>query len=452
MKWELLIVEDDEAMASLLANLAKKMGFIPRIAADIASAHQALLQSTPDILFTDHRLPDGEGIELLEAVSSQLPELPSVMITGYATVPTVVRAFRSGALDLISKPFDNEEVRQVLKKVSDKLAQRSRIEALQIRFQMADGETSQLVTNSTAMTTAINLANRVADLETPVLLTGETGTGKSLLAHWIHNISSKSSGPWLTINCGAVAESIAESELFGYERGAFTGANQRKRGLLELAEGGTLFLDEINSASTAIQTRLLEFVQHGHLQRVGGTKTIKVDVRLVTASNQKLEELVTQGNFRQDLFYRLNVFPIPLPSLKERIDDIPILAEQFIACYARKTGRNVQGISADALQILQAHHWPGNIRELENIIHRAIVLTESNMIESQQLPIELQQLNSNISLTNSQYPWSKDAPLQVVEQHWIQHMLACSDGNKTEAARRLGIDASTLHRKLKHSS
>lgn len=452
MKWELLIVEDDEAMASLLAKLAKKMGYIPRVAADITSAHQALLQSTPDILFTDHRLPDGEGIELLEAVSSQFPELPSVMITGYATVPTVVRAFRSGALDLISKPFDNEEVRQVLKKVSEKLAQRSRIEALQTRFQIAEGESVQLVTDSSAMSAAINLANRVSELDTPVLLTGETGTGKSLLAHWIHNTSSKNDGPWLTINCGAVAESLAESELFGYERGAFTGANQRKRGLLELAEGGTLFLDEINSASMAIQTRLLEFVQHGHLQRVGGNKTIKVDVRLITASNQNLEELVTAGSFRQDLFYRLNVFPIPLPSLKKRIDDIPILAEQFIACYARKTGRDVQGISADALQILQAHHWPGNVRELENVIHRAIVLTESNMIESHQLPIELQQLNSSLSLTNLHYPWSNDAPLQVVEQYWIQHMLACSDGNKTEAARRLGINASTLHRKLKHSS
>ncbi|MFK5891662.1 MAG: sigma 54-interacting transcriptional regulator, partial [Pseudomonadota bacterium] len=263
MIWELLIVEDDQAMASLLSNLAKNVGFLPKIAPDIASAHQALSQSTPDILFTDHRLPDGEGVDLLEAVSVQFPELPSVMITGYATVPTVVRAFRAGALDLISKPFDNDEVRRVLKKVSDKLAQRSRIEALQTRLQIADGETAQLVSDSASMSAAINLANRVAELDTPILLTGDTGTGKSLLAHWIHNSSSHNKGPWLSINCGAVAESIAESELFGYERGAFTGANQRKHGLLELAEGGTLFLDEINSASMSIQTRLLEFVQHG---------------------------------------------------------------------------------------------------------------------------------------------------------------------------------------------
>ena len=451
MIWELLIVEDDQTMASLLAKLAKDSGFATKICSDIASAHLALAQSTPDILFTDHRLPDGEGIDLLETVSKQFPELPSVMITGYATVPTVVRALRAGALDLINKPFDNSEVRQVLSKVSTKLAQRSRIEALQTRFEMADGETAQLVSNSTAMSDALSLANRVAKLDTPVLLTGETGTGKSLMAHCIHKNSANNNGLWLSINCGAVAESIAESELFGYEKGAFTGANQRKHGLLELAEGGTLFLDEINSASMSIQTRLLDFVQHGNLQRVGGNKTIKVDVRLVVASNQNLEDLVAKGQFRQDLFYRLNVFPIPLPSLKQRIDDIPVLTEQFIACYARKTGRKVQTISVQALYILQAHHWPGNIRELENVIHRAIVLTEETEIDIQHLPIELQQLNTNSNITVANYPWSDYASLQVVEQHWIKHMLACAEGNKTEAARRLGIDTSTLHRKLKQS-
>ncbi|MFK5893015.1 MAG: sigma 54-interacting transcriptional regulator, partial [Pseudomonadota bacterium] len=186
-------------------------------------------------------------------------------------------------------------------------------------------------------------------------------------------------------------------------------------------------------------------------QRVGGNKTIKINARLIAASNQNLENLVTAGTFRQDLFYRLNVFPIPLPSLKERLDDIPVLAEQFIACYARKIGRKVQGLSSEALQILQAHHWPGNIRELENIIHRAVVLTEGPMIDAHHLPTELQQLKTNIDLTSSHYPWSDDAPLHVVEQYWIKHMLARFNGNKTEAARYLGIDASTVHRKLKHS-
>ncbi len=452
MSWELLIVEDDQAMASLLANLARKMGFNPKIASDIATANQFLSNSVPDILFTDHRLPDGEGIDFLENVNTQFPQLPSVMITGYATVPTVIRAFRAGALDLISKPFDNNEIRLILKKISDKLAQHSRIEALTQHFHMADGKTTQLVSNSSTMRAALDLASRVSSLDTPVLLTGETGTGKSLLAQWIHTSSNTDNKPWLSINCGAVAESVAESELFGYERGAFTGASQRKQGLLELADGGTLFLDEINSASMAIQTRLLEFVQHGQLQRVGGNKTIKVNVRLIAASNQNLEQLVQGGTFRQDLYYRLNVFPIPLPSLRERIDDIPVLAEQFIAFYARKTGRSVQGISDEALQILQTHQWPGNIRELENIIHRAIVLTESTRIETHHLPIELQQLNKNIILTNTRYPWSLNASLQLVEQYWIQHMLDRSGGNKTEAARRLGIDASTLHRKLKQTS
>ncbi len=451
MSWELLIVEDDQTMAALLANLAKKTGFNPVIAADISSANRLLSQSVPDVLFTDHRLPDGEGIDFLEDANARFPELPSVMITGYATVPTVIRAFRAGALDLISKPFDNNEIRRILIKVRETLARQRRIEALTQHFQMADGHTTQLVSSSSAMKNALNLASRVSDLETPVLLTGETGTGKSLLAQWIHS-SSNEQKPWLSINCGAVAESVAESELFGYERGAFTGASQRKQGLLELAEGGTLFLDEINSASMAIQTRLLEFVQYGQLQRLGGNKTIKVNVRLIAASNQNLEELVKAGSFREDLFYRLNVFPIPLPALRERIDDIPMLVERFIACYARKTGRLVQGISDEALLILKSHHWPGNIRELENVIHRAVVLTENTLIEVHHLPIELQQLNKKISPEDSNYPWSPDAPLQIVEGYWIQHMLTRSGGNKTEAARRLGIDTSTLHRKLKQSS
>ncbi len=453
MSWELLIVEDDQTMASLLAKLAKDCGFIPQICPDIASAYKKLSQSLPDILFTDHRLSDGEGIELLESISAQFPQLPSVMITGYATVPTVIRAFRAGALDLINKPFDNNEIRQVLKKVSEKLAQRNRIEVLQSRLQIPDGESTTLVSNSAAMNTAINLANRVANLQTPVLLTGETGTGKSLLAHWIHQNSTKNNTPWLSINCGAVAESVAESELFGYERGAFTGAIQRKHGLLELAQGGTLFLDEINSASMSMQTRLLEFVQHGHLRRVGGNKTIKVNVRLIAATNQNLEKLITEGKFREDLFYRLNIFPIPLPSLKQRIDDIPILTEQFIASYARKIGRNIQGISNQALEILQIYHWPGNIRELENIIHRTVVLTDTPIIEAQHLPIELQQLNIpfNQNASVNHYPWGENSSLQTVEKYWINHILNCSDGNKTEASRRLGINASTLHRKLKQS-
>jgi len=286
-------------------------------------------------------------------------------------------------------------------------------------------------------------------LEVPVLLNGETGTGKGVMARMIHQMSRRNSGPFFSLNCAAVATSLMESELFGYEKGAFTGAVKSKRGLLELADGGTLLLDEINSANLEIQARLLQFIQEHTILRVGGERVITVDVRLVCANNQSLEQQVAAGSFRQDLYYRLNVYPVNLPPLHKRKEDIIPLAESALLRYAREQDRPILRFSVQALNQLEDYHWPGNVRELENVIQRAIVLTSGETIGTEHLPEDLRPAQNNmVGEASGLFP--PDASLADVEHYWIEQVLQNCRGNKSEAARRLGIDPSTLYRKLKN--
>lgn len=447
MNNRLFIAEDDAVMSGLLTDLAQEAGFSVVSFADGKKACDALSIDPPDALLADIQMPGMNGLDLIEAASASCPGLPAAIITGYATVPDVVRAFRSGAIDLITKPFDNQDVRSVLGRFRNFLDRERRIEALTERLSMLESSPIMPVCKSRMMQEAMKMVDKVADLNTPVLLVGETGTGKGVLARAIHSASSRHDAPWFSVNCGALADSVAESELFGHERGAFTGANARKRGVLELADGGTLFLDEINSASPAIQTRLLDFVQERTLRRVGGEKSIQVDVRLVIASNQNLGELVKDGLFREDLWYRLNIFPVSVPALRERREDILSLAEHFLIRIARDLKRPAKRFNEDVEKALLSYNWPGNVREMENIIHRAVVLADDMDIERQHLPQELSGTNSK----QTGIAWGPDASLEEVEAHWISHMLTRCDGNKSEAARRLGIDVSTLHRKLRDS-
>jgi len=446
MRYRILIAEDDATMASLLSQLARKAGFSIEHYSDGESAWSAMQKDPADALLADIQMPGINGLELIEKVSAIYPGLPAVVITGFATVPDVQRAFRAGAMDLITKPFDNDDVRQVLDRISRHLDRERRIESLQHRLLMQEDDSSKPVFNSRAMLQVMELIDKVADLDTPILLTGETGTGKGVIARTIHRNSSRSEGAWFSVNCGAVAETVAESELFGHERGAFTGAEVRKRGILELAHGGTLFLDEINSAPPSIQTRLLDFVQDKTIRRVGGQEAIEVDTRLIIASNQDLAELVKQGDFREDLWYRLNVFPLILPPLRERHEDIIPLIEHFILAAARQFKRPIPRMTEEAEQILLNYGWPGNVRQLENIILRAMVLADDATIQPQHLPSECQNSIEN----PKSWDWSPDASLKEIEALWIRHMIDRYNGNKSKAARQLGIDVSTLHRKLRN--
>lgn len=443
----LLIAEDDPRMAALLAELAQSAGFSPQIAADGASAAAVLERGEADALLTDLRLPPPDGLALLRLARHRTPDLPAVLITGHASLTVAVEAFRGGLFDLIVKPFETAEVESLLGRMRALLDHRRRVESLRVQLRRRDAETFDPVDRSPAARRALGLIEQVAPLDVPVLLQGETGTGKSATARLMHRASARRDGPYFSLSCAAIAPGLAESELFGHEPGAFTGAQGRKRGLLELADGGTLLLDEINSASREVQARLLHFIQDRTLLRVGGVRPVTVDVRLIFASNQPLGPLVASGDFRQDLYFRINVFPITLPPLRERVEDILPLAETLLPRFARELERPARTFTPAAIEALRGYHWPGNLRELENLIQRAVILAPGEHIDLAHLPIELRPAPA--SAASLALPFGPDATLAEVERVWILQTLERCAGNKSEAARRLGIDVTTLYRKLR---
>ncbi len=445
MKPNLLIVEDDTDMAGLLVELARGEGFSPQTAPSAEDAEPYLAGGEVDALFTDLRLPGSDGLALLARARRDNPHLPVVLITGYATPMNTIEAFRAGVTDVILKPFETGLVRLALRRIGELLAHRARIRQLAAAIDRYKPR-SLITSNAPAMQKALALAAQVAPTPLPVLLQGETGVGKGVFAEHIHALSPRADKPHLALHCGAIAENLLESELFGHEKGAFSGAVARKPGLLELAAGGTLFLDEINSASLELQTRLLRFIQDKRLFRVGGVKPIEVDVRLIFASNQDLKVLVSEGHFREDLFYRLSVFPIEIPPLRKRREDIRPLAEYLLLRHAPLVGKAVNEITPEALAALERYPWPGNVRELENVIQRAIVLSGGTALAMHDLPADISQRNGG---DGPRCPWGETATLAEVERFWIEQVLKRCGGNRTHAAQQLGIDPSTLWRKLK---
>mgnify|MGYP005856967319 CR=1 FL=1 len=445
MSYQLVIAEDDHDMARLIGEIASEAGFDTHIYHTGAAAAAALRKQPIDVLLTDLRLPAPDGMKLLQLAKELDSEIIVIMITGYATVNDAVAGFKLGLYDLLGKPFNNDQLRALLLRVQDFLKHRQHSEQLAEQLARLDIADEPLMLSRSAQH-CLQMAQQVAPLDVPVLIQGESGTGKGVMARHIHKLSQRRDGPYFALNCASVAESLVENELFGHEKGAYTGATERKRGLLELADGGTLLLDEINSTSMETQAKLLHFMQERSLLRVGGERQVDIDVRLLVASNENLVKLVEEGRFRRDLYYRLNVFPIDLPPLRERREDIAPLAESFLQDYAQRYASSAQHFSIEALALLQNYHWPGNIRELENIVQRAVILTRGPQVDVSQLPQELHDGKATPSLGH--WP-ADDASLAEVEMFWIQHMLECCEGNKTEAARRLGVDVSTLHRKLK---
>jgi len=444
--FKLLIIEDEPDMANLLAEVAQQAGFETTIALNVQQGLQQLSNHSPQVVLTDLKLPDGCGMQVVELAKQLDAQIQVVMITGYASLQDAIDAFKFGLFDLITKPFDVQMVKNLLDRLHEYQQHYRRMAQMEVRLAQLEKPLAP-ISESPVMIDVLSQIEQVAQLDLSVLITGETGVGKGVLARYLHDSGVNPKAPYFELNCAAVPENLVESELFGYEKGAFTGASHRKLGLLELASGGTLLLDEINSTRLEVQAKLLHFLQNQTLVRVGGSETIKVNVRLVFATNQPLKPLVDAGQFREDLYYRINVFPICLPPLRERPQDLIKLAELFIHLYAQRFHKSVHAISPKAIEALNHYDWPGNIRELENIIQRSVVLAKGDTIELAHLPGELHQTKVP-ALNNGQVSLPEEASLAEIELLWIHHVLEACQGNKTLAAQKLGVDPSTLYRKL----
>ncbi len=415
------------------------------LSAEDAEAGLKLLRENPvDLVVTDLKLPGMNGLEFLQAIKRQNAALPVVVMTAFGTVETAVEAMKAGASDYVLKPFSLSEMRMVIRKELDvrnlREENRSLREALGKRYVHPN-----VVARSVKMQEVLATVDRVAPTNSTVLLGGESGVGKDLIARAIHEKSRRASGPFIKINSTAIPENLLESELFGYEKGAFTGANASKPGKFELADKGTLFLDEIGDVPPAIQVKLLRVLQEREFERLGGTRTVKVDVRLIAATNRDLREALEQGTFREDLYYRLNVVPIDIAPLRQRKEDIPDLVNLFISRFAGDSGKPVKSISPEAMKILVSYHWPGNVRELQNIIERACALAKGTVLEAGDIHLDLRPAK----VANGAGGF---LPEGMTLEHWedemIQEALRRANGNKSQAARLLGLSRNALRYRL----
>jgi DNA-binding NtrC family response regulator len=440
----ILIVEDEAKMRRLLELNLGEDGFKTLSAGDAESGLKLLRDHAVDLVVTDLKLPGMNGLEFLHAIKRQNAALPVVVMTAFGTVETAVEAMKAGASDYVLKPFSLSEMRMVVRKELDvrdlREENRSLREALGKRYVHPN-----VVARSVKMQEVLATVDRVARTNSTVLLGGESGVGKDLIARAIHEKSRRAAGPFIKINSTAIPENLLESELFGYEKGAFTGANASKPGKFELADKGTLFLDEIGDVPPAIQVKLLRVLQEREFERLGGTRTVKVDVRLIAATNRDLREALEQGTFREDLYYRLNVVPIDIAPLRQRKEDIPDLVNLFISRFAGDSGKPVESITPEAMQILVNYHWPGNVRELQNIIERACALAKGTVLKAGDVHLDLRPAK----VANGA---SGFLPEGMTLEHWedemIQEALRRANGNKSQAARLLGLSRNALRYRL----
>jgi DNA-binding NtrC family response regulator len=436
-----LIIDDEEKLRSLLARIIRLEGWIVLEADTLKAAGRMLDREDIDVVLCDVKLPDGNGVDFVTNAKTKYPLVETILLTAYGNIHDGVAAMKNGAFDYITKGDDNDKIIPLLAGAMEKVVLQKRVAALEKQvgrrysFEAILGH-SPLIANAIAM------ARKVAPTDATVLLLGETGTGKEVFAQAIHNGSKRITKPFLALNCSAFGKELLESELFGHKAGAFTGASKDKRGLIEEANQGTLFLDEIGEMHIDLQAKLLRVLETSEFIKVGDTKSTRVDVRIIAATNRDLQQLVEQGKFRDDLYYRLNVFTIPLPALRDRKKDIPLIAEHYLEFFARKAGKRIEGISKDFLDHLQQHEWKGNIRELKNIIERAVILAEKPMLTVEDLPSELQVTGLRMTGPISAFD------LASVEKLHIQRVLNHTRGNKTEAARLLNIGLTTLYRKI----
>ncbi len=443
----ILAIDDEETMLRIISRSLEHEHCVVETFSNATDAIIRLKNGDPvDIVITDLMLPDADGFRIVEEARDVDRNILVIVITAYSSVETAVKAIKSGAYDFIPKPIDPEHIALVVRRAAE--TRSLKLENIGLKRQLKGlPDAGEIIGSSHAMRQVFSMIEKVKDTDGTVLLIGESGVGKELVARAIHYGSRRSQRSFIAINCGALPDDLLESELFGYEKGAFTGAVNRKTGLFETADGGTVFLDEVSSISPMMQVKLLRFLQERTFMRLGGKETIGVDVRIIAATNEYLKDAVDRGAFRKDLYYRLNVIPIEIPPLRERKEDIPLLNKHFIRKFSFKMEKKISGINEDAEELLKRYKWEGNVRELENVIERAITITDDDVISAEDLPAEIKTESEQLPVSAAVYP--TNLTLFDMERLHIADVLKSVNGNKSKAARILGIDYSTLLRKLK---
>lgn len=442
----ILVVDDDKTHRIMLKTMLKQWGWQTEEADDGTTAIEAVHSTPFDAILMDVRMTKLDGIEALRRIHAYNPAIPVIIMTAYSSVDAAVEAIKIGAHDYLTKPLDFDRLKLTMARALDHRQVQENKDASPKNNSLTM-DTGGIIGSSAPMRELLEMVSYVAPSEATVLISGESGTGKELIAAALHHNSARKNGPFIKVNCAALVENLLESELFGHEKGAFTGADRRREGKFVQANGGTIFLDEISETSAGMQAKLLRVLQEHEVQRVGGQETLGVDVRVLAASNRNLEDEVARGDFREDLYYRLNVVPLHVPPLKERREDIPVLAEHFVEKFAKKNNRQVAGITPRCMALLINYPWPGNVRELENAIERGIILMRGDYLDEDSLPIPVHRFATNNDSQNA----SAAAPpgsLEEAEQLVIKNILVETGGNKSEASRRLNITRKTLLSKM----
>jgi DNA-binding NtrC family response regulator len=446
MRGKILIVDDEQMMCEMLADDLKRHGFQTTWCISSEKALDVLKTQSFDVLLTDLNLPNMNGIELCERIVANRPDIPVIVITAFGSMETAVAAIRAGAYDFVTKPIDTEFLVLALDRAVRHRSLQEKVTLLDEALKKSR-RFDELIGESPLMQKLMNRLERVADSETSILIAGETGTGKELAAQALHKRSRRRNSPFVAVNCAALPDALLESELFGYKRGAFTDAKTDRRGLFLQAHGGTLFFDEIGDIPLSLQPKLLRSLEERSVRPIGGTSEVAFDVRIIAATNRDIETAIEEGQFREDLYYRINVLQIDLPPLRERGTDILLLARHFVDQFAVRANKHIAGISNAAAEKLLNYAWPGNVRELRNTIERAVVLTGYEKISVDDLPEKIRDYKASRFLVESDNP-SELVPVEEVERRYILHVLKTVGGNKTLAARVLGLDRKTLYRKL----
>jgi DNA-binding NtrC family response regulator len=446
-KPSLLVVDDESGILDTLRILLRNEGFEVTTAQGGKAGLEQIRSGTHDMILSDVRMPQVSGLDILNAAREQDPMTPVILMTAQASLQSAISAVNSGAFYYIQKPFSNDELVTILRRACEYRA--VKVENTQLKQEIRRREKTTAVARpigkSKRFLDVLKLAEHVAPTDSTVLIQGESGTGKEVIARYIHNLSSRNDGPFLSINCGALPENLLESELFGHVKGSFTGAVRDKQGLFAAARGGSFFLDEVGEMPPSLQVKLLRVLQEREAIPVGATEAIPVDVRIIAATNRDLEEEIRRGNFRSDLFYRLNVIALNLPPLRERRDDLLLLIEALLQNLSSETGTEPKALAAEALDAVMVYEWPGNVRELDNALEHAVVLTRGNLIEASALPERITRRRKEPLVAERSY---RNPTLEVIERAYIMWVLQAEGGNKTRAAEVLGIDPSTLYRKL----
>lgn len=456
-KRKIMVIDDEEDMLENCRRLLMPLGYEVVTFLNGEQALAVLRQEKPDVVLTDLKMPRLDGMAILRAAKDYDPDIMVIFFTAYATIESAVKAIKNGAYDYIPKPFTASQLHLVIERA---LQQRNLMEEnRELRRQLQEHHSfNQLIGKSNAMQHVIRLAIKVARTDASVLISGESGTGKELLARAIHASSRRAGKPFIPVDCSSLPPTLLESELFGYEKGSFTGATRTKPGIFELAHTGTLFLDEIGNLDINLQAKLLRVLQEGEVRRIGGTHLIQVDFRLIAATNVDLNKAMQEKTFREDLFYRLNVISLTLPPLRERLEDIPLLAVHFLGKFNLMYDKQVKGISSQTLQLLQNYHWPGNVRELQNVLERAVALTENDFIMPEDLPEQFRSLvrgtgdDEQATMGGSSFAAAKKKCIANFERQYLLRLLEQHGGNISEAARTARMDRKTLYRLLaKHN-